>query len=142
MSGSLTFCCPTLPRIYDTSVTLMHPQLQSQEHCAIMDILERRYYLLRSIIESLESILSQVTQPVIEQSERDRAEFKMLVGEHFQPEHLVFADKSHFNRLSLRRNYAWTTLQRGLCPVTKTRSLQMSIITFRSLLRYPLFYQI
>lgn len=32
----------------------------------------------------------------------------MLVGEHFKPYHLVFADESHFNRLSLRRNYAWS----------------------------------
>ena len=48
-----------------------------------------------------------MTQPAIEQDEQDRAEFKMLVGEHFQPEHLVFADESHFNHLSLQRNYAW-----------------------------------
>lgn len=47
-------------------------------------------------------------RPAIEQDERDRAEFKMLVGEHFQPHHLVFADESHFNRMSLRRNYAWS----------------------------------
>ena len=31
----------------------------------------------------------------------------MLVGEHFMQEQLVFADESHFNRLTLRRNYAW-----------------------------------
>jgi len=48
-----------------------------------------------------------VTRPAIEQDERDRAEYKMLIGAHFQPEHLVFADESHFNRLSLRRSYAW-----------------------------------
>ena len=33
--------------------------------------------------------------------------FKMIVGEHYQPEQLVFADESHFNRLTLRRNFAW-----------------------------------
>lgn len=27
--------------------------------------------------------------------------------EHFQPEQLVFADESHFNHLSLQRNYGW-----------------------------------
>jgi hypothetical protein len=42
-----------------------------------------------------------VTRPAIEQDEQDRAEFKMLVGEHFEPYHLVFADESNFNRLSL-----------------------------------------
>jgi hypothetical protein len=52
--------------------------------------------------------LSQVTRSAIERDERDRAQFKMLVGEHFQPEHLVFADESHFNRHSLRRDYAWS----------------------------------
>lgn len=31
----------------------------------------------------------------------------MLVGEHFRPGHLVFADESHFNRISLRRSYGW-----------------------------------
>ena len=56
---------------------------------------------------SIRTDLSQVTWPAIEQDERDRAEFKMLVGEHFMPEQLVFADESHFNRLSYRRDYAW-----------------------------------
>jgi len=31
----------------------------------------------------------------------------MLVGEYFSPEHFVFADESHFNRLTLRRNFGW-----------------------------------
>ena len=31
----------------------------------------------------------------------------MLVGEHFRPGHLVFADESHFNRFTLRRSYGW-----------------------------------
>jgi hypothetical protein len=57
------------------------------------------------------SILSlkfcQVTRPAIERDEDDRAAYKLLVGEHFQPEHFVFADESHFNRLTLRRQYAW-----------------------------------
>ena len=32
----------------------------------------------------------------------------MLVGEHFEPYHLVFADESYFNHLSLPRNYVWS----------------------------------
>ena len=46
-------------------------------------------------------------RPAIERDEIDRAAFKMLIGKHFQPYQLVFVDKSHFNRLSLRRKYAW-----------------------------------
>ena len=49
----------------------------------------------------------QVTRPAIERDEVDRAVYKMLVGEHFQPYHFVFADETHFNRLSLRRPWAW-----------------------------------
>jgi hypothetical protein len=49
----------------------------------------------------------QVTRPAVERDEADRANYKMLVGEYFRPGHFVFADESHFNRLSLRRQYAW-----------------------------------
>ena len=50
----------------------------------------------------------QITWPALEHDEADRAAYKMLIGEHFKPEHLVFADESHFNRLTLRRSYAWS----------------------------------
>jgi len=49
----------------------------------------------------------QVTRPAVERDENDRIAYKMLVGEHFLPEHLVFADECHFNRLSFRRDFAW-----------------------------------
>jgi hypothetical protein len=49
----------------------------------------------------------QVTRPAIERDEGDRAAYKMLVGEHFCPAQLVFADESHFNRLALRQPFAW-----------------------------------
>jgi hypothetical protein len=52
------------------------------------------------------TIKRMLHRPAIEQDEQDRAAFKMLVGEHFKPEHLVFVDESHFSRRSLRRNYA------------------------------------
>jgi DDE superfamily endonuclease len=38
----------------------------------------------------------------------DRAAFRNLVNTHYRPEQLVFADESHFNRLTLRRPYAWS----------------------------------
>ena len=31
-----------------------------------------------------------------------------LVAAHFHPDQLIFADESHFNRLTLRRPYAWS----------------------------------
>ena len=34
--------------------------------------------------------------------------FKAIISQHYRPEQLVFADESHFNRLTLRRTYAWS----------------------------------
>jgi hypothetical protein len=44
----------------------------------------------------------------LERNEEDREVFQRNVRVHFRPEHLVFADESHFNRLTLRRSYAWS----------------------------------
>jgi DDE superfamily endonuclease len=44
----------------------------------------------------------------LERNEEDREEFKRNVRVHYRPEQLVFADESHFNRLTLRRPYAWS----------------------------------
>jgi hypothetical protein len=44
----------------------------------------------------------------LERNEKDREDFKRNVSVHYRPEHLVFADESHFNRLTLRRPYAWS----------------------------------
>ena len=49
----------------------------------------------------------QVTRPALKHDEDDRATFRMIVGEHFLPEQLVFADESHFNWISLQRPFAW-----------------------------------
>ncbi|OJT10703.1 hypothetical protein TRAPUB_12796 [Trametes pubescens] len=51
-----------------------------------------------------------VTRPAVERNERDRMAYKMLIGEHFQPHHLVFADETHFNRITLRRRFGWAPL--------------------------------
>ena len=50
----------------------------------------------------------QLTRPALERNEHDRREFKALINRYFRPEQLVFADESHFNRLTLRRPYAWS----------------------------------
>jgi hypothetical protein len=42
---------------------------------------------------------------------KDREEFRRIISTHYHPEQLVFAEESHFNRLTLRRPYAW--LKRG-----------------------------
>lgn len=44
----------------------------------------------------------------MERNEQHRTEFQTLIRTHFRPEQLVFADESHFNRLTLRRPYAWS----------------------------------
>ena len=43
----------------------------------------------------------------MERNEEDHEEFKRNVAVHYRPEQLVFADESHFNRLTLRRPHAW-----------------------------------
>jgi transposase len=43
----------------------------------------------------------------LERNEEDREDFKRNIAVHYRPEQLVFADESHFNRLTLRRPYAW-----------------------------------
>jgi hypothetical protein len=50
----------------------------------------------------------QLTHPALEQNEHDHREFKALINMYFQPEQLVFADESHFNRLTLRRPHTWS----------------------------------
>lgn len=43
----------------------------------------------------------------MERNEQDREDYKRIITTHYRPEQLVFADESHFNRLNLRRPYAW-----------------------------------
>jgi transposase len=51
----------------------------------------------------------------MERNEQDREEFKTLIRTHFRPDQLVFADESHFNRLTLRRPYAWSIRGERAC---------------------------
>jgi hypothetical protein len=44
----------------------------------------------------------------LERNEQDRIEYQALIKTYFRPEQLVFADESHFNRLTMRRPYAWS----------------------------------
>jgi len=66
---------------------------------------------LQTIARSLQRegyTMKTVTRCALERNEQDREEFKTLIDTHFRPEQLVFADESHFNRLTLRRPYAWS----------------------------------
>ena len=47
-------------------------------------------------------------RPALERNEQDREEYWTLIATHFHPEQLIFADESHFNRLTLRRSYVWS----------------------------------
>lgn len=49
-----------------------------------------------------------MTRCALERNEQDCIEYQTLIRTYFQPEQLVFADESHFNRLTLRRPYAWS----------------------------------
>ncbi|TFY62431.1 hypothetical protein EVG20_g6705 [Dentipellis fragilis] len=52
----------------------------------------------------------KVTRPAIERNERHRLAYRLLIGEQYQPDQLVFVDESHFNRLTLRRSYGWAPI--------------------------------
>lgn len=47
--------------------------------------------------------LCKLIHPAIERDEDNHTAFKMLIGEYYEPHQLVFADESHFHRLTLRR---------------------------------------
>jgi len=38
-----------------------------------------------------------------------------LITAHFHPEQLIFADKSHFNQLTVRRLYVWSICGECAC---------------------------
>ena len=61
-----------------------------------------------SLLASLRLTSSKVTHPTLERNEQDCQEYMALVATHFHPDQLVFADESHFNRLTLRRPYTWS----------------------------------
>ncbi|KAH9014492.1 hypothetical protein EDB85DRAFT_1876357 [Lactarius pseudohatsudake] len=77
---------------------------------------------LQTIARSLQRAgytMKTVTRHALERNELDRAEFRTLINTHYSPEQLVFADESHFNRLTLRRPYAWSILRSH--TLTKSR---------------------
>lgn len=47
-------------------------------------------------------------RPALERDEQDCEEYRAIIATHYRPDQLVFADESHFNRLTLRRPYAWS----------------------------------
>ena len=65
------------------------------------------------LLASLRLTIYKVTCPALERNKQDYQEYMVLVAAHFHPDQLVFADKSHFNRLTLRRPYTWSI--RGEC---------------------------
>jgi hypothetical protein len=52
--------------------------------------------------------MKAITRPAIERNEDERAAYKLLIGEHYEPHQLVFADESAFNRITLRCSFAWS----------------------------------
>ena len=44
-----------------------------------------------------ELYIHQITHPAIEQNKEEHIQFKMNIGEHYEPLQLIFANKSCFN---------------------------------------------
>ena len=51
--------------------------------------------------------MSHHTRPAVEQNDNERTAYKMLVGGHYEAHQLIFVDMSHFNRMTMRRPFAW-----------------------------------
>jgi hypothetical protein len=79
----------------------------------ILRSLQREGYTMKTVClyrigsPSFSSHQRQVTRCALERNEQDRQEYMALISAHYRPDQLVFADESHFNRLTLRRPYAW-----------------------------------
>ena len=70
-----------------------------------------------------------MTRPALERNEQDREEYKTIIANHYRPEQLVFADESHFNRLTLRRPFAWSIRGKRACRYELSfRGTKFSII--------------
>jgi hypothetical protein len=73
----------------------------------------------------------------MEQNEQDRAIFMDIVNAHYLPEQLVFADESHFNRLTMRRPYAWSKRGERACQYEfQFRGAKYSILPAISISRF------
>ena len=44
----------------------------------------------------------------MKRNEQERKQFKTVINTEYRPEQLVFANESHFNRLTMKRPYAWS----------------------------------
>jgi hypothetical protein len=49
----------------------------------------------------------QITRPAVERCEQDRADYQLIIGEHYHARQLVFTDESYLSRVSTRREYGW-----------------------------------
>jgi len=96
------FLCDCVDRQPD--IALAELQTELQEVCGVDASV---HTVARSLQRSGYS-MKTVTRPAVERNEQDREEFRRNINNHYQPEHLVFAGESHFNRLTLRRPYAWS----------------------------------
>jgi len=52
----------------------------------------------------------RVTRPAIERDEDDRAEYQLVIGTYYEPEHLVFIDESSFDRRVSHRPFGWAPI--------------------------------
>ena len=73
-------------------------------------------------------------QPALEHNEQDRTEFRDILTANYRAKQLVFADESHFNRLTLRRPYTWLRCgERACCYEFSFRGIKYSMLLALSL---------
>ncbi len=109
-------------------VALVELQAELREACdvevslqTVARSLQREGYTMKTVhcllsdSSRLTISMKKVTRPALERNEQDHEEYKVLVTTHYCPDQLVFADESHFNRLTLRRPYAWSIRGERAC---------------------------
>lgn len=103
------FLCDCIKRWPDSALAELQTELQ--EVCGVE-------VSIQTVARSLQRegyTMKTITRPALERDEQDRATFRNIVDTYYRPEQLVFADESHFNRLTMRRPYTWSKRGERAC---------------------------
>jgi len=104
---------------------LLELQAQLREVCHI----ETSLQTIASSLHRMGYTMKMLTRSALERNEQDREEFKAIMARDYYPEQLIFADESHFNRLTLRRPFGWAMRgERARCLKYSHRGAKYSIL--------------